>query len=70
VVWALTGGRLPCSDGASRVLRIAASIAEGVAVGLREFLSMLDGASVGLVVDVVRCTGDGATPGGVRVGRG
>jgi hypothetical protein len=70
VVWALTGGRLPCSDGASRVPRIAAGIAEGFAVELREFLSMLDGASVGLVVDVVRCTGDRATPGGVGVGRG
>ena len=66
----LSGGRLPCSDGASGVLRIAVSIAEGVAVDLRECLSTLDDASIGPVVDVVRRAGGRATASGVGVDRG
>jgi hypothetical protein len=69
-VRALTAGRLPCSDGEAYLLRIAASIAEGVAVDLRDCLSTLDEASIGLVVDAVRCAAGHATPGGVGLGRG
>jgi hypothetical protein len=53
VVRALGAGRLPCSEGEGHMLRIAASIAEGVPVDLGGCLSTLDGANVGLVVDAV-----------------
>ena len=53
-VRALAAGRLPCSDGEEHVLRIAAGIAVGVPVDLRECLSILDETNVGLVVDAVR----------------
>jgi hypothetical protein len=58
----LTAGRLPCSDGEGYLLRIAASIAEGVPVDLGQCLSTLDEASVGLVVEAVR---QAASRGGV-----
>jgi hypothetical protein len=56
-VKALTAGRLPCSGSEGRVLRIAASIAGGVAVDLRECLSTLDTANIGLVVRAVLAAG-------------
>ena len=40
---ALRAGGLPCCGGKGRVLRIAASIAEGVPVDLREAVTGLDG---------------------------
>lgn len=40
---ALQAGALPCCGGEGRVLRIAASIAEGVPVDLREAVTGLDG---------------------------
>ena len=40
---ALEAGALPCSGGEGRVLRIAASIAAGVPVDLREAVTGLDG---------------------------
>jgi hypothetical protein len=46
--------RLSCSDSEAYVLRIAASIAEGVPVDLGTCLSTLDDTNVGLVVDAVR----------------
>lgn len=52
-VRALTTGRLPCSDSEGYVLRIAASIAEGVPVDLRACLSSLDHNAVGLVAEAV-----------------
>jgi hypothetical protein len=62
-VRALGAGRLPCSDGESHLLRIAASIAEGVPVNLSECLSTLDSENVALVAEAVlraagRCGGD------------
>ena len=68
-VRALTANRLSCSDGEGFVLRIAASIAEGIAVDLRECLSTLDDANIGLVVDAVGRAAGRATP-GVGAGRG
>jgi hypothetical protein len=56
-VRALDGGRLSCSDSEGYLLRIAASIAEGVAVDLRECLSVLDGVNVGLVARAVLAAG-------------
>jgi len=70
VVKALAAGGLPCSGGEGCVLRIAASIAAGVPVDLRDCLSTLDGVSVGLVVQAVHCGGGQARPGGFGVGRG
>jgi hypothetical protein len=52
-VRALGAGRLPCSDSEGHVLRIAASIAEGVPLDLNTCLSTLDRLNVGLVVDAV-----------------
>ena len=49
---ALVAGVLPCS-GEGRVLRLAASIAAGVPVDLREALTGLDGANSGLVAAAV-----------------
>jgi hypothetical protein len=50
---ALVAGVLPCSPGEGRVLRLAASIAAGVPVDLREALTGLDGANSGLVAAAV-----------------
>ncbi len=56
-VRALDAGRLSCSDSEGYVLRIAASIAEGVAVDLRECLSTLDMVNIGLVVRAALAAG-------------
>jgi hypothetical protein len=50
---ALVAGVLPCSSGEGRVLRLAASIAAGVPVDLREALTGLDEANSGLVATAV-----------------
>jgi hypothetical protein len=52
-VVALGAGRLPCSGGEGQILRIAASIAEGVPVDLQNAVSGLDEASIVLVAQVV-----------------
>ena len=67
---ALRAGRLPCSGSEGCVLRIAASIAEGVTVDLGECLSTLDAANIGLVADAVRRAGGRTVPGGVAAGQG
>jgi hypothetical protein len=64
-VRAVGAGRLPCSDSEGQVLRIAASIAEGLPVDLNHCLSTLDRSNVGLVADAVLraggCQVNGAT---------
>jgi hypothetical protein len=55
---AVDAGRLSCSDSEGHVLRIAASMAEGVPVDLGMCLSTLDDSNVGLVVDAVRWASD------------
>ncbi len=50
---ALVAGVLACSSGEGRVLRLAASIAAGVPVDLREALTGLDEANSGLVAVAV-----------------
>jgi len=47
-------GRLPCSGGENRVLRLAASLAAGIPVDLNHALSGLDHASITLVARAVR----------------
>ncbi len=56
-VRALAGGRLACSASEGCVLRIAAGIAEGVAVDLRDCLSTLDAVNADLVVRAVLAAG-------------
>jgi hypothetical protein len=53
VVAALGAGRLPCSDSEAQILRIAASIADGIAVNMREAVSGLDVANMALVCQAV-----------------
>jgi hypothetical protein len=52
-VRALGAGRLPCSGSEGHVLRIAASLADGVPVDLGTCMSTLDGDAAGLVADAV-----------------
>jgi hypothetical protein len=53
VMAALHGGRLACSRGERQVLLLAASLAEGVPVNLRDALSSLDDATAALVANVI-----------------
>jgi hypothetical protein len=52
-VAALEAGRLPCSPSEGQVLRIAASIADGMPVDLREVVSGLDDVNIVLVARAV-----------------
>ncbi len=52
-VAALETGRLGCSSSERRVLLLAASLAEGVAVDLGDVLTGLDDAAAALVADVI-----------------
>ena len=52
-VWALDRGWLPCSHGEGQLLRIAASIAAGVPVGLREAVTGLEEGNAVLVAEAV-----------------
>ncbi len=54
---AVTDGRLPCSGGERRILQVAASLAEGVPVDLREALTGLDEGNLDLVAAAVRHAG-------------
>jgi ADP-ribose pyrophosphatase YjhB (NUDIX family) len=44
---------LPCSGGEQRMLRVAASLADGIPVNLRDALTGIDGHGIGLVVRAV-----------------
>lgn len=57
VVRALGSGQLPCSGSESQLLRVAASIAEGVPVDLGAALTGLDEGNLMLVADAVLCAG-------------
>lgn len=48
-VAALDAGRLPCSSGEAQFLRIAASLADGIPVELRQAITGLDSTNTGLV---------------------
>ena len=54
---ALENGRLPCSGGDSSILRIAASLAEGIPANLRDTLTRLDATNIELVASAVLHTG-------------
>jgi hypothetical protein len=59
-VTALDAGRLPCSGGEAGMLRVAASVAEGIPVGLGDVLTGLDEHNLVLVASTVLRAG-GAT---------
>lgn len=65
-VAALEAGRLPCSGSEAGMLRLAASIAEGIPVDLGEALSSLDERNLVLVAESVLRAGGSY----VRVGTG
>ena len=61
-VGALDSGRLGCSSSEAQVLRIAASIAEGIPVDLRDVMCGLDGANARRVAGaLVHAAGHGRT---------
>jgi hypothetical protein len=54
VIAALDGGRLPASGGEKRIVRIAASLAAGHLVSLRDAIPGLDHRNLGLVNAAIR----------------
>lgn len=54
VITALDGGRLPTSGGERRIVRIAASLAVGHPVSLRDAIPGLDSRSLHLVTTAIR----------------
>jgi hypothetical protein len=52
-VTALDTGDLPCSSGERQILRLAASLAEGIPVDLRDTLTGLDDHNITLVITAV-----------------
>jgi hypothetical protein len=69
-VRAVGASGLSCSDSEAHVLRIAASIAEGVPVDLGVCLSTLDATNIGLVADAVCRAGGRVAAGTGEQGRG
>jgi hypothetical protein len=72
VVSALANGRLSCSSGEGQLLRLCASLADGVAVDLSEALTSLDPPTVSLVAQAVLRVGGLPAPvdmGGEGAGR-
>lgn len=60
---ALDAGDLPCSGGEQRMLRLAASIAAGTPVNLRNTLTGIDHRNIGLVITaVLHASGQGPEP--------
>jgi hypothetical protein len=53
-ITALNAGDLPCGGAERRILRLAASIAEGLPVDLQETLTSLDDSSINHVVQAIR----------------
>jgi hypothetical protein len=57
-VWAaLEDGHLPCSSGERQVLRVAASLAEGISIDLRDAVTSLDAANSVRVARAVLAAG-------------
>ena len=53
-ITALDAGKLPCSGGERRVLRLAASIADGIPVSLYDNLPGLDQRNARLLINAIR----------------
>jgi len=52
-ITALDTGNLPCSGGEQRMLRLAASLADGIPVNLRDALTGIDDHNINLVITAV-----------------
>jgi hypothetical protein len=52
-ITALDTGNLPCSGGEQRMLRLAASLADGIPVDLRDALTGIDDHNINLVITAV-----------------
>ena len=52
-ITALDTGNLPCSGGEQRMLRLAASLADGIPVNLRDALTSIDDHNINLVITAV-----------------
>jgi hypothetical protein len=52
-ITALDAGDLPCSGGEQRMLRLAASLADGIPVDLRDALTGIDHCNIQLVITAV-----------------
>ena len=53
---AALGSSLPCSGGEQRMLKITASVADGIPVDLRDALTGLDDSNIKLLVTAIRRT--------------
>jgi hypothetical protein len=53
-VIATLGSGLPCSGGEQRILKITASLADGIPVDLRETLTGLDDSNIQLLITAIR----------------
>ena len=53
-IGALDAGRLPCSGGEQRMLRLAASLGCGIPVSLGDAITGIDDHNVGLLVTAIR----------------
>jgi hypothetical protein len=62
-------GVLPCSDGERQVLLVAASIAEGIPVDLREAALCMDGVNAARVARAVCHAAGCRMPAGAEAGR-
>jgi hypothetical protein len=56
-ITALDAGHLPCSSGEARILKITASLADGIPVDLRDALTGLDATNLDLIAQAVFHTG-------------
>jgi hypothetical protein len=52
-ITALDTGNLPCSGGEQRMLRLAASLADGIPIDLRDALTGIDDHNINLVITAV-----------------
>ena len=52
-IGALDDRNLPCSGGEERMLRLAASLADGIPVSLRDALTGIDNRNIGLVITAI-----------------
>ena len=53
-VIAALGSSLPCSGGEQRLLKITASLADGIPVDLRDTLTGLDDSNIQLLITAIR----------------
>ena len=61
-ITALDYGHLPCSTGEEQLLRLAASLAEGLPVSLRDSLTSIDSRSINLLIRAVLHTAGQSPP--------